>query len=63
MTSSHEMNPVASSFIGGGLGLVAVITSEAVTGWARATSSVLGACILLVTLVHSIRKLRKDSSK
>ena len=62
MTPSHDQ-PVASAIIGGGLGIVAVITSEAVTGWARAASAVIGAGILFVTLVHAIVKLRKEQGK
>lgn len=58
VNAPHDMPPVAT-IVGGGLGLVAVVTSEAVTGWARAASAVLGACILLVTLVNAIRKGRK----
>ena len=58
MTSPHDT--ILQTGIGGGLGLVALVTAEVVTGWARATSAVVGAMILLVTLANGVVILRKN---
>ena len=42
------------------MAVIALLTSEVVTGWARAASAVLGALILVVTLSSGIVRLRRE---
>lgn len=62
MTPHHPSgDPVTQAALGSGAGLLALVTSEVVTGWAQAASAVVGALILVVTLANGVIRLRRDS--